>query len=116
MERLKETSRLFLRDAGKDLMDKKYATCIVHLHMAAEHMLKAYLLKLGEEIQFKTLLDVANRLSTLSIIDKDELKNLSKMNTLRNRIYHEGYLPTGHEASVTLSNVTKVVTDLLSKL
>jgi len=55
LERLKETSRLFLRDAEKDLTNKKYATCIVHLHMAAEHVLKAHLVKLGEEIQFKTL-------------------------------------------------------------
>jgi len=116
LERLKETSRLFLTDAEKDLMNKKYATCIVHLHMAAEHMLKAYLLKLGEEIQFKTLLEVSDRLSTLGIIDKAELKNLSKMNTLRNRIYHEGYLPTGHEASMALRNVKKVITKLLNKL
>ena len=116
MERLKETSRLFLADAEKDFMNKKYASCIVHLHMAAEHMLKAYLLKLGEGIQFKTLLEVANRLSTLGIIDKDGLENLSKMNTLRNRIYHEGHLPTGHEASMTLRNVKKVITKLIDKI
>jgi len=51
MERLKETSRLFLRDAEKDPTNKKYATCIVHLHMAAEHALKAHLLKLEEETE-----------------------------------------------------------------
>lgn len=116
MERLKETSRLFLRDAEKDLINKKYATCIVHLHMAAEHALKAYLLMLGEEIQFKTLPEVANRLSALGIIDKDELKKLSKMNTLRNRIYHEGYLPSGYETSATFRNVKRVITTLLNKL
>jgi len=66
MERLKETSRLFLRDAEKDLTNKKYATCIVHLHLAAEHALKAHLLKLEEEIKFKTLLEVAKRLYTLN--------------------------------------------------
>ena len=116
MERLKETSRLFLRDAEKDLTNKKYATCIVHLHMAAEHALKAYLLKLGEEIQFKTLIEVANRLSALGIIDKDELKKLSKMNTLRNRIYHEGHLPRGYETSATFRNAKKIITKLLNKL
>ena len=78
MERLKEASRLFLRDAEKDLTNKRYATCIVHLHMATEHLLKAHLLKLGKEIQFKTLLEVANRLSTLGIINKNELKRFQK--------------------------------------
>ena len=103
-------------DAEKDLTNKKYATCIVHLHMAAEHTLKAHLLKLGREIQFKTLLEVANRLSTLGIVDKNELKTLSKINTLRNRIYHEGYLPTGYETSATFRNVKKLITKLLNKL
>lgn len=116
MERLKETSRLFLRDAEKDVMNKKYATCIVHLHIAAEHALKAYLLKLSEEIQFKTLLEVANRLSILGIINKDELKKLSNMNSLRNRIYHEGFLPSGYETSPTFRNVKKIITNLLNKL
>lgn len=116
MERLKETSKVFLKDAEKDLMNKKYATCLVHLHMAVEHVLKAHLQKLREEVQFKTLLEVANRLSTLSVIDKDEMKNLSKMNTLRNRIYHDGYLPTEYEASETFRNTKKVITKLLNKL
>ena len=62
MERLKQTSKLFLRDAEKDLLNQKYATCVIHLHMAAEHTLKAHLLKLGEDIEFKTLLEIANRL------------------------------------------------------
>lgn len=97
-------------------MNKKYATCIVHIHMAAEQALKTYLLKLGEEIQFKTLLEVANRLSALGIIDKEELKKLSNMNTLRNRIYHEGYLPRGYQTSTTFRNVKKIITKLLNKL
>lgn len=84
--------------------------------MAAEHALKAYLLKLGEEIQFKTLLEVANRLSIIGIINKDELKNLSNTNSLRNRIYHEGFLPSGYETSATFHNVKKIITNLLNKL
>lgn len=78
--------------------------------------MKAHLLKLGEEIQFKTLPEVANRLSALSIIDKNELKTLSKINTLRNRIYHEGYPPTGYETSAKFRNVKKLITKLLNKL
>jgi len=71
---------------------------------------------LGEEIQFKMLPEVANRLSALGIIDKDELKKLSNMNTLRNGIYHEGHLPSGYETSATLRNAKKVITKLLNKL
>ena len=113
MRRLEETSRIFLRDAEKDLTNKKYATCIVHLHMAAEHVLKACLLKLGEEIRFKTLPEVANRLSTLGVIDENELKTLLKINTLRNRIYHKGYLPTRYEASVSFRSVKSLIVKLL---
>ena len=116
MERLKQTSKLFLRDAEKDLINQKYATCIVHPHMAAEHILKTHLLKLGEDIQFKTLLEVANRLCTLGIINKNELKAFSKMNTLRNRIYHAAYLPARNETSAIFHNIKKLITKLLDKL
>lgn len=84
--------------------------------MAAEHTLKAHLLKHGEEIQFKTLLEVANRLCTLGVISRNELKAFSKMNTLRNRIYHGAYLPARNETSPIYHNIKKLITKLLDKL
>ncbi|KPV64255.1 MAG: HEPN domain protein [Candidatus Bathyarchaeota archaeon BA2] len=109
MSKFKDTAKLFLKDAEKDVASKRYASCVIHAHLVIEHTLKARLVEKGVSPKFKTLPDLTHQALKSDLIDHNMSKQILDINSLRNKIYHEGYIPTGREAIFALATTKKLL-------
>jgi len=53
-------------------------------------------------VKFKALPDLTHQAIKLSLISESMSKQILKVNSLRNKIYHEGYIPRAREAENAL--------------
>lgn len=113
MSEFLKSAKIFLKDASEDLTNGKFASCIVHVHLAMEHALKSRLMEREVDVRFKTTPELVNEALRLGLIAKQARKGLLNVNSLRNRIYHEGYIPRKHEAEDALKIAKKHFKDIL---
>ena len=107
MGRFRESAKIFLKDAEKDLTSRRYASCVVHAHLVIEHTLKARLLEKGMDVKFKPVPNLTHQASKLGLIDENTSKQILNVNSLRNKVYPEGYIPRAREAESSLTIAKK---------
>lgn len=107
MSEFKKSAKIFLIDARKDLTNRRYASCIIHIHLVIEHTLKALLTKKHINVKFKAIPNLTQAALKLGLIDQNTSKQILSTNSLRNKIYHEGYIPRAHEAENALKVAEK---------
>jgi len=113
LSEFQNSAKIFLKDARKDLANRRYASCIIHTHLVIEHTLKA-LLRKHVDIKFKAIPNLAQEALKLNLIDEKMSKQILSVNSLRNKVYHEGYIPRAYEAENALKIAKKCFQTLSS--
>jgi len=70
MNQFSRTARIFLGDAEEDLKRGRYASCVIHAHLAIEHTLKHLLTTRGRNVEFLSYLRCVEEIVRLELIDK----------------------------------------------
>ncbi len=107
MSEFKDSAKIFLKDARKDLTNRRYASCVIHAHLVIEHALKALLSKKRVKVKFRTIPDLTQEALKLGLINDTTSKQILSINSLRNKVYHEGFIPRAHEAENALKIAEK---------
>ena len=107
MGEFKDSARIFLKDARKDLTNRRYACYVIHTHLVIEHTLKALLSKKHVGVKFKAIPDLAQEALKLDLINQNTSKHILSINSLRNKVYPKGYIPRAHEAENALQIAEK---------
>lgn len=114
MSEFKNTAKIFLKDSKRDLTNRRYASCVIHAHLVIEHTLKTRLLQKGVGVKFKALPDLTHQALKLGLISENMSKQILKVNSLRNKIYHEGHIPRARKAESALRIAEKCFQALLA--
>jgi len=64
-------------------------------------------LEKGVDVKFKALPDLTHQALKQGLIDENMSKQTLTVNSLRNKVYHEGYIPRAHEAESALAIAKK---------
>jgi len=107
LSEFKKSAKMFLKDARKDLKNKRYASCVIHAHLVIEHALKAMLSKKRLNVKFKAIPELTQEALKRGIIDENISNQILNINSLRNTVYHEGYIPRANEAKNALKTAEK---------
>lgn len=107
MSEFKNSAKIFLKDARKDLTNRRYASCVIHAHLVIEHALKAILSKKHISVKFRAIPNLTQEALKTGIIDESTSKQILSINSLRNKVYHEGYIPRANEAENALKIAEK---------
>ena len=87
-------------------------TCLLHSHMAAEYACKLASLRQGGKVGYATFKGVINDLLQSQTLARQTHAELDWLRRLRNRVYHEAYLPTQEESGRAL-RVARMAADLV---
>jgi len=115
LSEFEDSAKIFLKDATKDFKDKRYASCVVHAHLVIEHTLKALLSKKQASIKFSAIPDLTQQALKFGLVKEAVSKQNLSINSLRNKIYHEGHIPRAHEAENALQIAEKYFQNLIAK-
>ncbi len=102
-----DSAKIFLKDGEEDLTNRRYASCVIHAHLVIEHTLRARLLKKGIDVKFRALPDLTHQALKRGFLDENMSKQILNVNSLRNKVYHEGYIPRAREAENALAIAKK---------
>jgi len=116
LSEFKDSAKIFLKDARKDFKDKRYASCVVHAHLVIEHALKAVLSKKQTSVKFRAIPDLAQQAVKFGLVKEAVSKQILSINSLRNKVYHEAYIPRAHEAEKALQIAEKCFQNLITKI
>jgi HEPN domain-containing protein len=112
LDEFQDTAKIFLKDARKEFKDKRYASCVIHAHLVIEHALKALISKKLTSVKFRAIPDLTHEALKQDLVKEALSKQILIINSLRNKVYHEGYIPRAHEAENALQiagNVFKIL-------
>lgn len=97
-ERFRTGTYRALANAEDALRNKRPEFSVIGSHLTAEYALKVLLLRAGVRPEYKGFKESMDELRTTGALTEDEYAELDELRKLRNRVYHEAYLPTEDEA------------------
>ena len=83
-------------------------TCLLHAHMAAEYACKLLHLRQGGKVGYATFKGVIDALREKQTVSGELHAELDWLRRLRNRVYHEAYLPILDESARALRTAEAV--------
>ena len=87
-------------------------TCLLHSHMAAEYACKLASLRQGGKVGYATFRAVIEDLLQSQTLTRQTHAELDWLRRLRNKVYHEAYLPNLEEAGRALE-AARMAADLV---
>jgi len=89
--------------------------CLISSHMAAEYSLKILFLRTGKDPSFKSFKWLIDELRLSEQLSQKEHARLDSLRKLRNKVYHEAYLPKVSQVSKALKTAEKIVSRVIDE-
>jgi len=98
-----------LEETRKTLKEERFEMCIINAHMSCEYMMKISLEKMHSKVRFMGFKDLMGILKRQKLISASQYDELEKLRRLRNKVYHEAYIPSKKEAESAFKIARKIL-------